>query len=74
LDSVGYSFPMLRRVCWPALEECYELYTIEYNVLEILIIFKIVFGVLARALLVAKGSSASHCNEIKFHSPKFKRN
>jgi hypothetical protein len=24
LDAVGCSFPLLRRVCWPALEECYE--------------------------------------------------
>jgi hypothetical protein len=24
LDAVGCSFALLRRVCWPALEECYE--------------------------------------------------
>jgi hypothetical protein len=23
LDAVGCSFPLLRRVCWPVLEECY---------------------------------------------------
>jgi hypothetical protein len=23
LDAVGCSFFLLRRVCWPALEECY---------------------------------------------------
>jgi hypothetical protein len=25
LDAVGCSFFLLRRVCWPALEECYGL-------------------------------------------------
>jgi hypothetical protein len=24
LDAVGCSFALLRRACWPALEECYE--------------------------------------------------
>jgi hypothetical protein len=24
LDAVGCCFALLRRVCWPALEECYE--------------------------------------------------
>jgi hypothetical protein len=27
LDAVGCSFPLLRRVCWPALEECYDVAT-----------------------------------------------
>jgi hypothetical protein len=35
LDAVGCSFPLLRRNCWPALEECYgqnEIYQVLKNV------------------------------------------
>jgi hypothetical protein len=31
LDAGGFSFALLRRVCWPALEECYETKLGTYN-------------------------------------------